>query len=70
MKFIELLEILKSYPGDLTAYLLEIKNAYENMYHIGLILSTRYQHLQVDLLTLKDEKRLLEKQISAITQTL
>ena len=70
MKFIELLEILKTYPGDLTAYVLEIKTAYENMYNIGLILSTRYQHQQLDILTLKDMNRLLEKQLSATQQSL
>lgn len=70
LKFNELLEKLKDYPGDLSAYIMRLKSLYGEMYDMGSILSTRYYSQAIDLQTCRATVKLLEKQNKALTETI
>ena len=60
-RFARLTELLKDYPGDLSAYLLKVQNLYEEMYNIGSVISNRYCSAKIDIEVLRAEKKELEK---------
>jgi len=58
----ELIKRLAEYPGDLTNKVLKFKKEYDEMYMIGQALELRYHSAKVDIETLRDENRLLERE--------
>lgn len=70
MKFNTLLEKLKDYPGDLSAYIVRLKTLYAEMYDIGSVISTRYYSQAIDLATAKQNIKFLEREVRQLTETL
>ena len=66
LEFIQLLDLLKNYPGDLTAFIVRLKMIYDEMYIAGIVFSTRYDSKNIDIETIKQENIYLKQEIESM----